>query len=645
MPTNTSAQSDAGHGSVNKSLALMGIAAMGVVFGDLGTSPLYALQDAFVGAHGMAATRENVLGVVSLFVWSLVLVVCIKYLAVVMRADNNGEGGILALLALAITPRAGEPADKQPKRERHAGLFLLGVLGATLLYGDGAITPAISVLSAVEGLKIATTAFAPAVVPITIVIIVALFAVQSRGTALIGKVFGPVLLLWFIAIAAVGVRALLLQPDILQSLDPRWGVRFFAAHGWSGFPVLGAVVLCLTGGEALYADMGHFGKRPIRFAWFTVAFPALVLSYLGQGATMLLLPETASNPFYRSTPAPLLYPMVALATAATVIASQALISAVFSLTRQAMQLGLTPRLRVIHTSAHEIGQVYLPSVNWALMIACLALVVGFGSAARLAAAFGLAVSGTMTVTTILFAAVARRTWGWSAGLTAVVAGSFLLLDLAFLGANLLKLFDGGWIPLVFAAVIGTFLLTWRKGRSLLATAAGERALTTDAVAAVMDSLTQGTVARVAGTAVFLDARREGLPRTFLHNLKHNRVMHARTIFLTIETALVPLVADNERVAVTEVAPSTWRVVARYGFMEEANVATVLELATGRGVQFDKAETTYFLGRETVLSSARPGMARWRERLFGVMLRNSQPASAFFQLPPNRVVELGAQVEI
>jgi KUP system potassium uptake protein len=446
-------------------------------------------------------------------------------------------------------------------------------------------------------------------------------------------------------IAAVGVHALTADFDILGALDPRWSVRFFLAHGWSGFPVLGAVVLCLTGGEALYADMGHFGKRPIRVAWFAVALPALVLSYLGQGATLLINPDAAANPFYRSTPTALLYPMVVLATAATVIASQALISAVFSLTRQAMQLGLTPRLQVIHTSAREIGQVYLPSVNWALMWSCLALVVGFGSSTRLAAAFGLAVSGTMMVTTILFAAVAHRLWKWSMTRTVLVAGAFLLLDLAFLGANLLKVRDGGWIPLVFAAVIGTLLLTWRRGRALVAIAAGERAMSANSVVTILDSVRNGSCARVAGAAVFLDARGDGVPRAFLHNLKHNRVLHARVVFLTIETALVPHIAVERRLAVTSLGDGMWRVVARYGFFEEPDVPVVLEMASALGVPFTPNETTYFLGRETVLASTRPGMAQWRERLFGVMLRNATSASAFFRLPPNRVVELGSQVEI
>ena len=619
---------------------MLALGAMGVVFGDLGTSPLYALQDAFIGAYGIDATHDNVLGVVSLFIWSLVLVVCVKYLVVIMRADNEGEGGILALLALVAKPQAGDkPGAKS------AWLVLLGIAGAALLYGDGAITPAISVLSAVEGLEIATRTFAPFVVPVTLGILVALFLVQSRGTGRIGAVFGPVLLTWFIVIAIVGAWALAAAPEALQALDPRWGARFFAAHGFRGIPVLGAVVLCLTGGEALYADMGHFGKRPIRVAWFSIALPSLILSYLGQASTLLRTPEAAANPFYRSTPPALLLPMVVLATAATVIASQALISAVFSMTRQALQLGFTPRLHVIHTSAREIGQVYLPSVNWALMLACVALVLGFGSSARLAAAFGLAVSGTMAVTTILFAAVARRVWRWSWARTGVIAGGFLLLDLAFLGANLLKIRAGGWIPLAIGVVIGTMLLTWRRGRELLDAAAGERVLSADAVETILESLRTGSCARVGGTAVYLDPRRDGLPRALLHNVKHNRVVHSRVILLTIETELVPTIAAADRVTVAPIAERIWRVVARYGFTEDPNVPAVLTAAAAQGVPFVPAETTYFLSRETVIEGSKPVMSPWRTRLFGVMMRNARPATSFFGLPPNRVVELGAQVEL
>jgi KUP system potassium uptake protein len=618
----------------------LALGAMGVVFGDLGTSPLYALQDAFVGGYGIAADRANVLGVVSLFIWSLVLVVCVKYLAIIMRADNDGEGGILALLALAAT---GPTVGATTRRSRV--LFLLGVAGAALLYGDGAITPAISVLSAVEGLKIATAAFEPAIVPLTVVILIALFAVQSRGTGRIGAVFGPVLLLWFVAIAAIGIRGIAARPESLQALDPRWGIRFFAQHGFRGIPVLGAVVLCLTGGEALYADMGHFGKRPIRLAWFTIALPALMLSYLGQCSTLLGDPAAAASPFYSSTPPALLYPMVVLATAATVIASQALISAVFSMTRQAMQLGLTPRLHVIHTSAREIGQVYLPSVNWVLMLACLALVLGFGSSTRLAAAFGLAVSGTMLVTTILFGAVAHGRWGWSWSRTLLVSGGFLLLDIAFLGANLLKLRQGGWIPLLIGLAISTLLLTWRKGRTALAAAAGEKSWSPEAIAAIMESLRTGSCFRVPGTAVFLGGRADGLPRALLHNLKHNHVLHAQVILLTVETRFVPVVADANRVQVTPLADGVWRVVGQFGFMEDSDVPHLLLAAAARGVPWKAVDTTYFLGRETIVDGANPALSSWRARLFGIMVRNARSATSFFRLPPNRVVELGVQVEL
>jgi KUP system potassium uptake protein len=618
--------------------AALALGAMGVVFGDLGTSPLYALQDAFVGGYGIEPTPANVLGVVSLFLWSLVLVVCIKYLAVIMQADNDGEGGILALLALVAGGR-----DARPNANR--GLFLLGVTGAALLYGDGAITPAISVLSAVEGLRIATVAFEPFVVPITLVILVALFMVQARGTARIGAVFGPVLLLWFVVIAVIGVVDIVAQPHSLAALDPRHGLRYFRDHGVHGVPVLGAVVLCLTGGEALYADMGHFGRRPIRLAWFTVALPALAISYLGQCATLLDHPAAAASPFYSSTPPALLYPMVVLATAATVIASQALISAVFSMTRQAMQLGLTPRLYVVHTSAREVGQVYLPSVNWALMLACLALVLAFRSSTKLAAAFGLAVSGTMLVTTILFGAVARERWKWSVTRTALVAGGFLLLDIAFLAANLLKLLDGGWIPLLIGAGVSVLLLTWQKGRRALAAAAGESVWSPEAIAMIMESIRIGHCSRVAGTAVFLSARRDGLPRTLLHNLKHNRVLHSRVILLTVETVYAPYVSDANRVDVTPLADGVWRVVGTFGFMEDADVPGLLRAAAAHGISFQPAETTYFLGRETIVDSDHPALSSWRARLFGLMIRNARPASTFFQLPPNRVVELGAQVEL
>lgn len=632
----------------DSSVGVLAIGALGVVFGDLGTSPLYALQDAFTGPRAASVTSENVLGILSLFIWSLVFVVSLKYLVVMMRADNRGEGGIFALLALtgASGDAATEPhAALRRGRRRTAALVGFGIAGAALLYGDGIITPAISVLSAVEGLVVATPAFQPYIVPLTVVILVALFAVQPFGSGKIGRVFGPVLVLWFVVIALIGLRSIAAAPQVLAAFDPRNAVRYFAIHGWHGFPVLGAVVLCLTGGEALYADMGHFGRRPIRLAWFALAFPSLLLSYLGQGSILLLDPSAATHPFFRSAPASLLYPLVALATVATVIASQGLITAVFSLTSQAVQLGLSPRLRVVHTSSRQIGQIYLPALNWMLMLACLALVVGFGSSTRLAAAFGLAVSGTMAITTVLFMAVARTRWKWSRGHVAVVGGAFLFVDLAFLGANLLKIRDGGWIPLVIGVVSFALFATWWRGTALLREAAAGSAGDTSDVAPLLRSLQDGSAARVRGTAVYLHTVPTGIPRTMMHNLKHNRVVHERVVFLTIETSGIPFVPAVDRISVTALADGFWRVVVRHGFVEEVDVPEALALGAAHDLPFRPAETTYFLGRETIARAARPGLSRWRTALFAAMHRNAVPASAHFKLPPNRVIELGAQVEI
>ncbi|MES2178856.1 MAG: potassium transporter Kup [Gemmatimonadota bacterium] len=626
-----------------RQLAAASIAALGVVFGDLGTSPLYALHDTFVGSNPVIVTHENVLGILSLFVWSLIIVVSGKYLVLMMRADNRGEGGIFALLALTGATSAG--ADAARRSRIVSTILVLGIAGAALLYGDGVITPAISVLSAVEGLAVATTALRPYVVPVTVVVLVALFSVQPFGSARIGRVFGPVLALWFVVIAAIGIWGIVREPAVLWALNPVHGARYFVVHGWRGFPVLGAVVLCLTGGEALYADMGHFGRRPIRVAWFALAFPSLVLSYLGQGAILLTNAAAAENPFFRSAPSWSLYPLIVLATAATVIASQGLITAVFSLTGQAVKLGLSPRLDIVHTSSSEIGQIYLPALNWVLMFACVALVLIFRSSTRLAAAFGLAVSGTMTITTLLFVAVARNRWKWSAVRVAVVAGAFLFIDLAFLGANMLKIPEGGWIPLAIGAVVFTLLATWQRGRALLRVSEETRAEAAVGIERLITSIREGSAARVPGTAVYMNGVPEGVPRTLLHNLKHNRVIHERVVFLTVLTDDIPFVSDDQRVTVTVIADGFWRVVARYGFMEEPDVPAVMTMAASQGLPFRRDETTYFLGRETIISAEKPGMARWRERLFGLMVRNARPATAYFGLPPNRVVELGAQVEI
>ena len=620
------------------------LAALGVVFGDLGTSPLYALHDTFAGPHAIAASRENVLGVLSLFFWSLVVVVSIKYLVVLMRADNRGEGGIFALLALTGLTRLSDGSPRQSRRSVKT-VVLLGITGAALLYGDGVITPAISVLSAVEGLTVATSVFEPYVVSLTVIILAGLFAVQPLGSGRIGQLFGPVLAIWFVVIAAIGVWGIAHGPGVFAAINPWHGFRFFMVHGWRGYPVLGAVVLCLTGAEALYADMGHFGREPIRAAWFALVFPSLVLSYLGQGAVLLAVPGASSNPFFRAAPSWSLYPLVAIATVATVIASQALISAVFSLTRQAAQLGFCPRMRTVHTSSAEKGQIYLPALNWVLMLACLALVLGFRSSTRLAAAYGLAVSGTMSITTLLFVVVARNRWKWSAARIAGVAGLFLVIDLAFLGANVLKIPDGGWIPLVIAAIVLTLLTTWRRGRALLHRAAEAAAGSRPGIDVILGSIARGSVARVPGTAVFMHAVAQAIPRAFLHNLKHNKVVHERVLFVTIVIEDVPIVSDEERITVTPLAPGFWQVTAHYGFVEEPSVPAMLEAAAQRGVPYKASETSYFLGRDTVIPSPKPGMAPWRERLFDVMMRNARPATAHFGLTPNRVVELGAEVEI
>ncbi|MFI5310681.1 MAG: potassium transporter Kup [Gemmatimonadales bacterium] len=625
---------------------MLTLGALGVVFGDLGTSPLYALQECFSGPYPVPPTSANVLGTISLFVWSLLVVVSVKYIAIIMRADNQGEGGILALTALALgRAQSGDPLARARRRAPRAlGIVLaLGFAGAALLYGDGVITPAISVLSAIEGLEVATPVFAPFVIPLSLVILVGLFAVQPYGTGRVGKVFGVVLATWFVSIAALGVWSLGVHGiGVLSALDPRWGIRFFARNGWHGVPVLGAVVLCLTGVEALYADMGHFGRRPIRIAWHALALPALILSYLGQGALLLERPGAAARPFFNALPGWAVYPMVALATAATIVASQALIAAVFSMTQQAAHLGYVPRVRVVHTSSHEIGQVYLPAVNWLLMLACVAIVLGFRSSGALAAAFGLAVSGTMAITTLLFAFVAIRRWRWSVVLVGAVAGTMLLIDVAFLGANVLKIAAGGWFPLALAAVLFTVMATWTRGRALLRAGTEARGIP---VSDFVTSLAASPPPRVRGAAVFMHAASAEVPLALLHNLKHNRVLHDTVVLLSVVTERVPWVDATRRLDVTRIGDDFWQIVGRYGFMEEPNVPALLRLAEPEGLVLTPMQTSYYLSRETIVPSKKPGMALWRERLFGYMQRNATPASAYFGLAPNRVLELGTQVEI
>jgi KUP system potassium uptake protein len=615
-------------------LALLSLAALGIVYGDIGTSPLYSIKESFLPAHGVAPTRDNVLGVLSLVIWSLILVISVKYLVFILRADNRGEGGILALTSL-VTPA-------HALRGGRWGLILLGLFGTALLYGDGMITPAISVLSAVEGLEILTPAFAPIVVPITVVIIATLFFFQSHGTAAVGRIFGPVMVLWFATLALLGLVHVVREPGVVGAFLPTHAARFFLDNGRHGFVVLGSVFLVVTGGEALYADMGHFGRRPIQWAWFGLVLPALLLNYLGQGALLIRDPAAVSNPFYRMVPAWALLPVVLIATLATVIASQALISGAFSLTLQAVQLGYAPRVQIDHTSATERGQIYIPSVNWALMASCIALVLGFRTSSNLAAAYGVAVTTTMAITTLLFFFVARERWGWSALEAGIVAGGFLVIDLAFWGANLLKIPHGGWVPLVIGAAVFTLLTTWKKGRIILAERMQERTLPRELF---LQSLLQHPPHRVPGTAVFMYGSSAGTPPALLHNLKHNRVLHERVVFLTIRTEEIPAVDAAERAMVTDLGHGLWHVTLRYGFLEDANVPEALADLGHPELPFKRMETTYFLGRETLIATKHPGMALWRERLFSLMSRNARPATAFFRLPPNRVVELGAQVEL
>jgi KUP system potassium uptake protein len=616
-------------------LALLSLLALGVVFGDIGTSPLYALRECFHGAYGVPPTPENLLGVLSLMFWSLLIVVTIKYITLILRADNHGEGGVLALTALA------RPAGLGRKGGSWA-LVGLGLVGASLLYGDGMITPAISVLSAIEGLKIATPVFEPYVIPVTVVVLAALFLFQPRGTTGVGILFGPVILAWFCAIGSFGLLAILREPDVLAALGPWHGLDFLLRHHVHGFLVLGAVFLVVTGAEALYADMGHFGRRPIRFAWFAAVLPALLLNYFGQGALLLRSPEQAHHPFYALVPASLLIPMVVLATSATVIASQAVISATFSLTRQAVQLGYLPRLRILHTSPEQMGQIYIPQVNWSLMLATIGLVVGFGSSSGLAAAYGVAVAADMLIATVLFYAVARKRWSWSRLGSALAVGPLLLVDLSFFGSTISKIAHGAWFPLVIAGGVFTLMMTWRKGRDLLAERLRAESMNVDEF---LRLLSYDPPARIPGRAVFLTANPDGVPTALLHNLKHNKILHAEIAFLTVQGAEIPRVPRDEKVEVDDLGSGFHRIVARYGFMEGPNVPHILALAREKGLDFKLQEISFFLGRERVLPGKKPGMSAWRMRIFSFMARNSLDATAFYNIPANQVVEIGSQLRI
>ena len=620
-----------------KFLAALALGALGVVYGDIGTSPLYALRECFAAERGLVPNEQNILGILSLIVWSLTLIVSVKYLGFVMRADNKGEGGILALLSLAF------PERKSPDARRVTAVFVgLGIFGAALLYGDGMITPAISVLGAVEGLNIATPAFVRWVVPITVVILVGLFSFQRHGTGAVGRFFGPVMVLWFVVISVLGVRGILHAPEVLGALNPLHAVEFIRANGPKGFFVLGAVFLAITGAEALYADMGHFGRRPIRLAWFVMVMPALLLNYFGQGALLLHDSEATVNPFYRLAPSWALYPLVILATAAAIIASQALISGAFSLTMQAIQLGYCPRMKVEHTSKDTRGQIYIPHVNWLLMLASIGLVIGFKSSSNLAAAYGIAVTLTMIITTLLCFFVERRLWNWNLGVTMIFSGLFLVLELAFFGANLRKVLDGGWFPLVMGLLIFTLMVTWKTGRKVL----GDRLRSSFIpLNLFLDDVDRTAPIRVPGTAVFLSSNADSTPLALLHNLKHNRVLHQRIIFLTIQTEDVPHIHTDQRIRLEKMRGDCHRIIARYGFMEDPNVPEILDHCRPLGLEFDWMNTTFFLSRETIIPTKAPGMMLWRERLFAFMSRNAQRPTDFFRIPANRVVELGMQVEM
>jgi len=616
-------------------LAVLTLGALGVVFGDIGTSPLYALRECFAGQHPIPPTPANVLGILSLIFWALVLTISVQYLAIVLRADNRGEGGILALMALL-----------RPPSEKAGGsgfvIVAVGLFGAALLYGDSIITPAITVLSAVEGLEIVTPALKAYIRPIAVVVLVTLFSFQKRGTAGMGAVFGPIMLVWFALLAALGVAHVFTAPQVLAAVNPIHAVRFFGHNGATGFLLLGAVFLAITGGEALYADMGHFGAKPIRVGWYGLVLPALLLNYFGQGALLLTKPAAASNPLFGMVPKWGLVPLVVLATIASVIASQAVISGAFSLTRQAIQLGYMPRLRIAHTSEKEIGQIYLPSINWGLALACVWLVLAFGSSSALASAYGIAVTMTMAITTALMYVHARRAWKIPAAVALPVAGLFLSIDLSFLGANVVKVLHGGWFPLAVAVFVFTIMTTWKRGREILAGRLREASLPVDVF---LQDVEKRSPTRVRGTAVFMDRIPEGIPPPLLHNLKHNKILHERVVFLTVVTDEVPRLKEKERSRCEFLGPGFWRVTLHYGFMENPDVPRALRKLKLDGKGFEPMETTFFLGRETLIASKRPGMALWREHFFAWMSRSEGRATAFFNIPPGRVVELGLQVEL
>jgi KUP system potassium uptake protein len=609
---------------------------LGVVYGDIGTSPLYAIRECFQGAHAVSPSPAHVLGVLSLIFWALIIVISLKYLVFVLRADNEGEGGILSLMALATPIR---PSGRQER----AVLVGLGLFGAALLYGDGIITPAISVLGAMEGVVVAAPTLGPYVVPATVMILVGLFALQRHGTARVGTVFGPVMLVWFSVLAVLGILQIVRAPVVLTAVNPMHAVRFFSDAGWHGYLVLGSVFLVVTGGEALYADMGHFGARPIRLDWFGIVFPCLLLNYFGQGALLLESPAAAANPFFLLAPGWAIYPLILLALAAAVIASQAVISGAYSLTMQAVQLGFSPRMRIDHTSVREYGQIYVGGVNWALMAGCVVLVLAFRTSSNLAAAYGIAVTSTMVITTLLLYVVARERWKWGAATAAAVAGGFLIIDLAFFGANIIKVAQGGWLPLVLATAVYSLMVTWKTGRRALAERIQAEAQPLESFLLEVQS---ARIVRVPGTAIFMSGSASRVPPALRHNLEHNKVLHERVVFVTVKTQAVPHVRSGNRLELEDFGDGLYRLRLNYGFMEEPDVPRALEEAL-RDLPgtFAPSEATYFLGRETIIAGPHTPFARWRHHLFALMSRNATSATAYFGIPPQRVVELGAQIEI
>jgi len=617
-----------------KALARLALGALGVVFGDIGTSPLYTIHSTFVGEN-VAVTEANVLGVLSMIFWLLIIVVSLKYVTFIMRADNRGEGGIMALMALA---QRGARDSVLLRR----WVVIFGLLGASLFYGDGVITPAMSVLGAVEGLKVIDPDLGHSIVPITLAIMVILFLVQNHGTGKVGVVFGPIMLVWFAVIAVLGLKEIATQPHVLYAINPLEGLSYFWNNGFHGFLALGGVVLAITGAEALYADMGHFGKKPIRVDWFGLVSFALVLNYFGQGALLLNDPTAVDNPFYKLAPATLQVPLLVLATVAAIIASQAVITGAFSMTREAIQLGYSPRMDIKHTSQQMHGEIYLPWVNRALFVGVIGAVVGFRSSDNLGAAYGVAVTGTMLITSLLALVVQRRLWGWNAWIVAGLGIVGLSIDTTLFGANAVKIAEGGWFPLVLGLVAFIVMTTWRKGRDLVLR---ELKTSSIALAPFVESVTTHPPLRVPGTAIFLTANVHGVPSAMLHNLKHNKVLHERNILLTVETLDAPTAQYGERTEITALGHEFYRLILRFGFAESPNIPQALQSCEAKGLGFDMMDTTFFLSRESIIATDRPGMPLWRDKLFVFLVRNASSATAFFRIPGNRLIELGTQVEI